>query len=167
MEVFIIESWPATVLAPNFCAPFEGGNVCLRLSGFVGEGVNTLSRERGSCVCTWALHSVFPLMFLVLGVVGVGVECSSVADETLSPLLSGEVLLAANFSVGSALRRFCWMAFYFFWRLFLPAHIVWHGFLQSEQKLMLALVRGLMVSPHTMQFVLPLGAMKSELKVRA
>ena len=30
--------------------------------------------------------------------VGVGIECSSVADETPSPLLSGEVLLAADFS---------------------------------------------------------------------
>ena len=96
MEVVIIESWPATVLAPNFCASFEGGNVCLRLPGFIGESVNTLSRERGSCVCTWALHFVFPLTFLVLGVVGVGVECSSVADETPSPLLSEEVLLAAD-----------------------------------------------------------------------
>ena len=46
MEVFIIESWPATVLAPNFCASFEGGNVCLPLPGSIGEGVNTLIRER-------------------------------------------------------------------------------------------------------------------------
>ena len=55
-------------------SPFEGGNVCLRLPGPIGEGVNTLSRERGSCVSIWAIHSVFPLMLLILGVVRVDVE---------------------------------------------------------------------------------------------
>ena len=70
-------------------SPFEGGRVCLRLPGSIGEGVNTLSRERGSCVGR------------------IDVESSSVADETPSPLLSGEVLLATALSVGSALRRFC------------------------------------------------------------
>ena len=49
---------------------------------------------------------------------------------------------------------------------FLPAHFVWHGFLQSEQKLVLALVRELMVSPHTMHFTLTLGAMESDLKLQ-
>ena len=70
-------------------SPFEGGRVCLRLSGSIGEGVNTLSHERGSCVGR------------------IDVESSSVADETPSPLLSREVLLATGLSVGSALRRFC------------------------------------------------------------
>ena len=70
-------------------SPFEGGRVCLRLPGSIGEGVNTLSRERGSCVSR------------------IDVESSSVADETLSPLLSGEVLLATGLSVGSALRCYC------------------------------------------------------------
>ena len=110
-------------------------------------------------------------MVLILGVVGVGVECSSVADETPSPLLSGEMLLAANafagwhytsFGAAAQLHGTSHTA-----RLFSYLRIMWHGFLQSEQKLMLALVRGLMVSPHTMQLMLPLGAMKSELKVRA
>ena len=57
-------------------SPFEGGNVCLRSPGSIGEGVDTLSRERGSCVSR------------------VYFDSSSVADETPSPLLSGEVLLA-------------------------------------------------------------------------
>ena len=94
------------MLAPNFCVSFEGGNVCLRLSGSIGEGMNTLSRKRGSCVGNLALRSVFSLMLLVLGVVGVDVECSSIAKETPSPLLSGKVLLAVDFGVDSALRRF-------------------------------------------------------------
>ena len=68
---------------------FEGDRVCLRLPGSIGEGVNTLSRERGSCVGR------------------IDVESSSVAEESPSPSLSGEVLLATGLSVGSALRRFC------------------------------------------------------------
>ena len=67
----------------------EGGRVCLRLPGSIGDGVNTLNRERGTCVGR------------------IDVENSSVANETPSPLLSGEELLATGLSVGSALRRFC------------------------------------------------------------
>ena len=169
MDEFIIESWLATVLAPNICASFEGGNVCLRLLGSIGEGVNTLSRERGSCVSASALRSIFPLLVLVLGEVEVDGECISIAEETPSLLLLGKVILAADFGVVSALRRFCWMPSYFFWRrfsiarhkshsasFFLPAQFVWHGFLQSEQKFMFALVRRMIVLLQTIHFMLPL-----------
>ena len=70
-------------------SPFEDGKVCLRLPGSIGEAENTLSRERGSCVSR------------------VDVESSSVADDTPSPLLSREVLLATGLSVGSAPKCFC------------------------------------------------------------
>ena len=74
-------------------------------------------------------------MLLVLGVVGVDIECCSPVPSLLlhSLLLAtsmGSLVdnsVADEFSVGSALSRLCWMASYFFWRRCSVARHKSHG----------------------------------------
>ena len=125
-------------------SPVEGEKVCLRVHGPIGDGVKTLSRERGCCDGV-SLHSVATVKLLVLeGVVvaDVGycpvlllfragvtppVTSTSAANETPSPLLLGTMLLTGEIRACSVLRRLSWMASNFFWRRCSAARHRSHG----------------------------------------